>query len=385
MADENFEALMQSVAQTEETTETTEMVATEETTAPATETTDNATQLGDAEMAGTETRTNADTTVETTETAPAVNYNEWLKTESNGLFNSTDDFKQSLDKFKDYDAKVARISDLEKNQLPDDSFVKTLATMRAEGASKDQITQFIKMNTEVEDLNAMTPEELKIASLVLIDGYSKESAARKVEREFGLGNYDEGTDEYEDAKEELRISAKQDLAKLEKYKSQITTVENSRESERLSNIALKSAHEQEVKKVIPNLLDRFSGLGTASLSGTVGKEEVVSEMKFDFDDDFKKEIPTILEDYFTNEIEPVTEEKINNAMTYLKGAYLAENWEKISKQIYLTALAVAQEKTDAKYINANGTPRQEIKPQSKEQQVSDAEWKAFEERFVQRS
>lgn len=382
MADENFENLIQSQLPIQAEAENTEMVSTETAEQEvATETEESSTEVN-TEMVNTEVE--AETTTNTEDqsaSAPEVDYNEWLKTQSEGLFENTESFKGSLEKFKDYDAKVAKVTELEKNQLPDDPFVKTLTKMRSEGASKDQITEFIKLNTEFEDFSSMTPEQVKVAKLVLIDGYSKDVATRKVNREFDMTDFDEGSDEWLDAKEELRISSKKDLNDLESYKAKISTIENNLEKEKLEQVALKSAHEQTVRQQIPAILDRFSGIGDLELAGTLGKEDLTSTLKFDFDDDFKKQVPVMLEKYFNQSIEPITENSIKEASDYIKATYLVNNWEKLAKDIYKNALALAHEKTEQKYVNPKGV-EEKTKDTPAKNAAFDAEWKAFEEKFA---
>jgi len=310
MADEAFEALMAQANQQQTQGDNTEMVnsqvgegsaenqetQTTETSTSEMETGDQTTETG-AQNTGDGTGT--ETKEENASTAPAVDFNEWVKNETGGLFETVDQFKASLDKFKGFDEQAAKLTELEKNQLPDDGFVKKLAEMRTSGASKDQISAFIKLNNEYDDFSEMEPKDLKIAKLVLIDGYSQAVAQRKVEKEFNFSDYEEGTDEHQDALEELRISSKGDLQALEGHKAKLSTVENKAEQVKLENIALRSAHEANVKQTVPSLLGDFKGLGALDLSGKVGKDEVTSNLSVDYDEEFSKNIPSLLEDFFS--------------------------------------------------------------------------------------
>lgn len=381
MADELFESLMKTTIVEEKPEENAEMAPTNETAQQS------AAEEKPAETPSAETvpeppkeeRTNNESQQE----APkGVDYNEWLKTQSEGLFENAETFKSSLTKFKEYDTLSGKVTQLEKNQLPDDPFVKKLAEMRGNGASKDQISEFIKLNNEYEDFSSLTPQQVKVAKLVLVDGYSKETAERKVARDFDVSGFEEGSEDFVDIQEELRISSKVDLQELEKYKATLTTTENSAEAQRLEQIALKSAHEINVKQTIPNLLDKVSAIGEIEFSGKVGKEDIASKMNFDYDDEFKKVIPEMLETFFTQEIEPITPEKIQEASNYIKSVYLLNNFEKISKDIFLSALAIANEKTENKYINPKNI--EETTKDAPDQNANlQAEWKAFEERFAQ--
>jgi len=352
MANELLEELGRQQSANAVTTEATEMVESVETPEAVVESQTETVESTNAEMAT--STTTEEVEAPETQAAEAVDYNGWLKEQSGGLFDNVDTFKSSLDKFKNYDEKVTKITELEKNQLPEDDFIKQVATLRGAGATKDQLTEFVRLNTEFEDFSTMTPEQLKISKMVLIDGYSKEVATRKVNREFDVTDFEEGSDEYNDVKEELRISSKEDLKSLESYKAKISTVENKAEQEKLNSIHIKSAHEQNVKQTIPTIIEKFNGLGEFSLKGTLGKEEVTSDLKFDFDDDFKSKIPAMLETYFNTEIAPITEESIKDANNYVKATYLANNIDKLLENAYKSGLAKGNEKTEDKYVNPKG-------------------------------
>lgn len=390
MRDEAFEALMEQANQQQTHGDNTEMVEsqvgegnaenqetqTQENPSSEMETGEQPNESGVENNVGeTGTESNEENT---SESAPAVDYNEWVKNETGGLFQTVDEFKASLDKVKGFDDLSNKVNQLEKNQLPEDVFVKKLAEMRTSGATKDQISAFIKLNNEYEDFSQMEPKDLKVAKLVLIDGYSQGSAERKVEKEFNLSLLEEGTEEYQDALEELRISSKGDLQALEGYKAQLSTVENKAEQERLESIALKSAHAQNVKQTVPSLLEEFKGLGSLDLSGKVGKEEVVSNLSFDYDEEFSKNIPNLLEDFFSQDIAPITPERVQLAKESIKGAYLAQNIESLLNNAYKTGLAVAAEKSDNKFINNKGVQEAEANPNpNKSKGVTQAEWDAF--------
>lgn len=386
MADEAFEALMGQATQQQTQGENTEMVESQVGDGDATNQETQTTETPTSEMeTGTEnTETGEQNTVEetgtteATQTTPEVDYNEWLKNETGGVFETVDQFKASLDKFKGFDEQATKLAELEKNQLPDDGFVKKLADMRSAGASKDQITAFIKLNNEYDDFSQMEPKDLKVAKLVLIDGYSQAVAQRKVDKEFNLSDFEEGTDEYQDALEELRISSKGDLQALEGHKAQLSTVENKAEQVRLEGIALRSAHEQNVKQTVPSLLGEFKGLGALDLSGKVGKEEVTSNLSFDYDEEFSKNIPGLLEDFFSKDIAPITPERVQLAKESIQGAYLVQNINSLLNNAYKTGLAVAAEKADNKFINNNGVKETETNPNPNATKgVTAADWEAF--------
>lgn len=375
MADEAFEALIERAQAMSETQETTEMVD----TAVSTETAP--TETTSSEATTTETSEMEAQVAETTQeniAVPSVDYNEWLKTQSSGLFDSVDTFKASLEKFKGYDEKVNKISELEKNQLPDDQFIKQLAKMRSDSATKDQLQQFVELNTKYEDFNTLSPEDRMVAKLVLVDGYSKETAQRKIARDFDFTDLEQDSDDYKDLKEEQRIASNKDLEALNTYKAKISTVENQEEARRLENVALKNAHEQNVRQSIPTLLPKFTGIGELELDGKVGKEDVKTSLNFDFDEEYKSQLPAKLEAFFNQDIAPITNESVEEATNYIKAEYLLNNYPRLLQEAYKTGLAKAAEITDNKYVN--NKPLTEVTKETVSRSVEEeAQWKQFQQ------
>lgn len=373
MADEAFEALMEQANVTTE--KPTEMVETPAETTPEPEATPQ-------EPVSTEMEQTVEVDANEPVTQPEVNYNEWLKNETGGLFEDVETFKNSLQKFKDYDSKESQILELQKNQMPEDAFIKKLSEMRNAGASPSQINEFIKINTEYEDLTKLEPMEAKIAKMVLIDGYSKEVAQRKVENEFNLYGYDEDSIEYREKQEDLKISSKKDLEQLAEYQAKISKVENTEENKRLEGIALKSAHEEEVSKHIPNIVsDLKGGLGVMNLSGKVGEEDVALDFNFDYDEDFKSSLPQMASYFFNQSIEPITKEKVEEFKSYANAIYRDKIFDKSVKDAYLSGLAKGAEKAELKYVN-NGGVKETVKEDVNKSTQLSAEWKAFEEKVA---
>lgn len=306
-----------------------------------------------------------------------VDYNTWLKDKSNGLFNDEQSFVQSLEKFK-------KIEELEKNQLPEDQFVKTLAKLRNEGASKEQITEFVKFNTEYDNLETLDAKEIRVAKMVLIDGYSRKVAESKVNKIFdGL---DEDSDTYEQDKleleEDLRIQSKKDLEALKEYNAKISTIDTAKQKEQqeLENKAIYTVHLDNVKQAIPHIKENFKSVSELHLKDTVNGIDVESKFNIEYDDDFKKVVPELLEKFLSDEIAPITQDRIKDAKEYIDALYLKENIHKIAEANFKNGIAKGLELADSKYENKSG-----LKPDIAEREIvqtnESKQWSEFEEQF----
>lgn len=291
-------------------------------------------------------------------------YNKWLEEKSGGLFKDEDSFKQSLPKISEYETLVQQKADLEKNQIKyANGFVKELNELAQSGASKDQLKAFVKLN-EAGELSELSPLDAKVAKLVLVDGYSEVVARKKVERDFPLDELEEGTDERQILEDELRVSSKGDLEALNKYKTQLTTVENpekeAQEQQRLQQIALSEQHKLIVKQEAPKIASTINGLGNINLNGKEGDDAVTLDMPFA--EDYKAKVQAMAENYFMDNNEPITQDGINNFQLYAKASYLAENFDRIAKSIYTHAESIVTERVVNKYENRSGLAPQ-VEPQ----------------------
>lgn len=283
-------------------------------------------------------------------------HNKWLSEQTGGVITSVENFKEALPKISQYEAVLQQKEELEKSKITyANSFVKELNELALSGANQDQLKAFVKLNDK-GDLNELSPVEAKVHKLVLVDGYSEEIARKLVDRDFSPERYDEGTDEYEIAKEELRLSAKADVEALKKYKADLTTVSNpekdQQEQLRLQQIAQTEQHERLVRQEAPKIASYIHGLGKTNLNGKEGDEAVF--LDFQFPDEFKSKLPAMVESYFLDSNEPITQDSVNDFTTYAKASYLVENFDKVAKSIFSHAESVTREKISNKYENRSG-------------------------------
>lgn len=298
--------------------------------------------------------------VEETKSVTEPDYNKWLSEQTGGLFSNVESFKESLPKISNYETVLQQKEELEKSRISyANSFVKELNELALAGAGQDQLKAFVRLN-ERGDLSELNPIDLKVSKLVLVDGYSEEIARKVVERDFSLNRFEEGTDEYDIAKEELRISSKGDLEALNKYKAELSTVVNpekeQQEQARLQHIAQTEQHQRYVKESAPKIAQAIEGLGKMNLNGKEGDDAIF--LDFPFPEDFKSKLPSLAENYFLDNNEQINEENLKDFATYARATYLVENFDKVAKSIASHIESVVAEKYSNKYENRSG-----LKPQ----------------------
>jgi len=353
----------------EQTTEqTTETAIVTDTTAETTTDAPASTEIVDT----TQTQ-ETQTPPETTATTDTVDYAKFLSENSDGLFTDVESFKSALPKIKEYDEKIGAYDTIlkEKTELEEklkvdpfvNEFTKTLDSMIRAGKSADEIENFTKISRL--DLDQLSATDAKVMVMVK-NGYSEAIARQIVEKDFPLDDYNEGSTERSILEEQLRVSSLQDRQILKDYKKELTAVDNSAqeqanaqlEQNRLAEIANKNAHIQSVKQTVPKIAETIVGLGEINLNGKEGEEAV--KLNFDFNADFKSNLPKALESFFLDGQMEVNEENIALAKGYLEADYLQKNKEAIFQSIYKHADALATERTVNKYENRTGLPAETL-------------------------
>lgn len=320
--------------------------------------------------------TTPDTKVETT--IPAVvepDYNKFVEVSSDGLFKSVDDFKNALPKIKEYEALKTAKEQLEaklnENPFAND-FVKQYNDLIKQGRSEDQIESWVKLS-KLGDLKTLDPFQIKVEKLVQ-DGFKRDVAERKINREFNLtvDLEDENLSEdevrnlkldLEDRKEELRISSVSDLQALEQLKGKITTPDNSAENRMLEEAALKKQYQETLKPIVSQIAQSYTGLGTFNLNGKEGAEAI--NFNIEVDAEYKAQVGAKLEDYFLDGTTPVNEKSVAEAKEYIDAVYLSQNFKtKIAPSIYNEGYSRGIQEMVNKYENKSGLPTSGLLPVS---------------------
>src|SRR5690606_34367549 len=104
----------------------------------------------------------------------AVDHWKLFEERTEGFIKDEETLNAALDRAKRYDEILKEKEELAANQFkPANPYIETLNKMALDGASKDQVKAFIKLN-EWGDINEMSPEELLVAHKVLILKNSEE-------------------------------------------------------------------------------------------------------------------------------------------------------------------------------------------------------------------
>jgi|GEM_PF-2600514 len=299
------------------------------------------------------------TNVETPTQAP-IDYNSILEEISGGEFKDIDSFKGSLSKFKEYDAVLKEKQDLEAKLngtiVPANDYLKKLNELHMNGATADQIKSFQRLN-DIGDLSKVSPTDIKVHKMVQ-DGWSEEMARKAVDQEFPLSDYDEDSDEYKILNEKLRISSERDKLDLQKQMVELSTLGEDKikqeEQEKLNAIAAETQYKNEVKAIIPKITENLKGLGEINLNGEEGDKAL--KLNFNYNEEFKKDIPKLIELYFDSNKSPITEESLKQASQYVENVYWGVNRQHILETAVKHAVSATTEQIQKKYENRSGLP-----------------------------
>lgn len=291
-------------------------------------------------------------------------YNYWadLDQKTEGLVKDEDSLKTVLEKFKSYDTLATEKAELEKNQWkPINDYVATFDKLIRDGANADQVKAFVKLN-EYGSLDDLKPIEAKVAKMVLIDGYSEDVARKLVNRNFDFEQFDETLPEQKDdadiLREELRISAKNDLEALKEYRKDLSVVHNpekeNAEAAKLAEVAKISTYNKTVEQEAGNIAKNFPA--KMDYEFKIGDDTLKFEDTID-KDFLEKQLPTLVADYFKDSLDPINTETINQAYSYAYGEYLKGNVGKMLERAAVKAHTQAVEATVNKYENRSGLPK----------------------------
>lgn len=293
------------------------------------------------------------------ETKPEIDYWKQFEEKSGGLVKDEESLTTFLAKANGYEELAKQKEELEKNQWkPANSFIETYDALTKEGASKDQLNAFIKLN-QYGDLNDLSPIEAKVAKLVLVDGYDEAIARKVIEKDFDLEEHEEGSDEYLILKEKLRVSSKSDLAALETYRKELSVIDNpdkaNAEQNRLNEIAQQELFTKSVKQEAPKIAQYFPNKFNYELQD--GEAKVPYE--YNMDKKFmENELPGLIENYFLETGEERNQDNIKKAFECAHAEYLLDNHANIINDVWKKASSYFAEKYSNKYENRSGLPRE---------------------------
>lgn len=273
-----------------------------------------------------------------------------------GFIKDEETLNIALERARKYEEVLKEKDELAANQFkPANSYIETLNKMATDGASKDQVKAFIKLN-EWGDINDMSPEELLVAHKVLLLNNSEEVARWKTSNEHNLSSiaeeYGEDSMEYKAAKEEQRLSAERAKTELESYRKELTTVDapkvSPEEQQRLDAIARQAEYTKLVEKEAPKIAKEMPT--KASYGG----------IEVSYTPEFIKQQESIVKDFFTSTGLPINKESLEQAEGYAKVRFFVDNEEKIVEHMKKTIESELTEKISNKYENRSGLAEEQV-------------------------
>lgn len=291
-------------------------------------------------------------------------YNYWpeLEKTTEGLVKDEESFRTILERAKSYDTLAAEKEELTKTLVkPANDYIAKLNEMTLAGANPDQIKAFVQLNG-YGDLAQLSPADLKVTRMVLTEGYSEDIARKIVNREFNLSQFDETIPEQKEEadilREQLRISAQSDLAKLNEYKKDLTTVNNpekeAAEQARLTEIAQISTYNKTLEREAATIAKHFPEKLNFDIK--VGDDTVAYELPVD-KEFLEKDLAVHVNEYFKDSLDPVNAETVGQAYSFAMGEYLKANISQIVEKTYEKGHSQGYEKAVNKYENRSGLPK----------------------------
>lgn len=335
--------------------------------------TEASTQDG-AEMAAAETGAESQETQQgqpaepAQETQPPAQTQEFnwdsFRERSNGLITDEASFLSAVEKAAKYDEVSKAKDELEKGQFKAaNPYIDTLNRITLEGASKDQVKAFMRLN-EYGNLDELSTKDLLVAHKVLIGNYSEDVAKYKVDQEYDLSGFEEGDIEKKVLEDDMRVAASKAKQDLASYRTELTTVNNpekeAAEQQRLEEIAKKSQYEQLVKAEAPRLAAAVDTKIVLPATKDAGELEV------NFSDDFKASIPGIVTEFLNatglDPRDPNTQEQVRG---YAEVRYIAENRDRFLADIRNRVESDLTERLANKNQTKQGLPPEQQNPAAK--------------------
>lgn len=291
-------------------------------------------------------------------------YNYWpdLERTTEGLVKDEESFGAILERAKSYDTILQEKEELQKTLVrPANDYIVKLNELALAGANPDQIKAFVKLNG-YGDLKELSPIDLKVTRMVLTEGYSEDIARKIVTREFNLSQFDETIPEQKEEadilREQLRISAQTDLAKLNEYKKDLTIVNNpekdAAEQAKLQEIAQISTYNSTVEREAPVIAKHFPEKLTYEFK--VGDETVAYEDAID-KEFLERDLAVHVKEYFRDSLDPINSETVAQAYSFALGEYLKANDSHRLEKAYQKGHSQGYEIAVNKYENRSGLPR----------------------------
>lgn len=306
----------------------------------------------------------ADTTAQTTQ--PQFDLVAYLKEISGGEIESEEVLKERLSRTKLYESEVNQLKS-EKDNLFANDRIKVLNDLYKSGKTDEQIAEFEKLRN-LGDLNQLSAKDILVQKHIA-DGYDAKTASRLVEREYGLDKLELNEEHQTDAdKEELDfINKKMEVDAKKARESLQNTIDELGKPVSATDVALKEAAS---KQAYQEKLKPFA----TKLSGDFPKRLEFGETSFDVPAEFTNDLQEDAMTFFMDR--EVNQENIDNFVAFKKGQFLAQNHEKIAKELLEKGKEIGRKEAESEFTNNGGVNRQGAVLNDASQTMSDADFAA---------
>lgn len=297
------------------------------------------------------------TVEESTTETPSFDFNKYLAENSEGLFQSEDDFKSSLTKVKEFDAVKAELDQVkaEKENLFANPFIKTLNEMHKNNATPEQIKEFTNLY-DLGDMSKLDPKEALVQELIR-NGTSRTMAERIIERKYSLDlSLDEevlSTEEVsrnkesiELGKEQMRLDAQPVIASFKEKFDSLSQTTTAAADKQIDIIAAEKKYVESLK--VP----------AEKLANSIPEKFKVGELSFDRGENFKKEFQEDFIEHFKDR--KVDNESVKEFYEMKEAVFLKENFNSIKDAIEKDAYARGKKEAESEFENNSGLPRENV-------------------------
>jgi hypothetical protein len=147
----------------------------------------------------------------------AFDETKWITDKFGDTFKSSDEIKTRLGEYEKTAKEIAELREQVKKApvIADDAYVKGLNEARLKGISKDSYD----LIQSIGDVKVLSNEDAVRKAMMIRDGLTETEAQKRMERKYKLGekfNDMQDDEEVQDARLDLKVDAKADLAYLEK-------------------------------------------------------------------------------------------------------------------------------------------------------------------------
>jgi len=321
-----------------------------------------------------------------TDPQPAFNVLQWLKETHNIELTSEDDFKKRLSAFDElktiteqrnqFEAKLKETAEqLEKSKI-EDPYVLKLHDLRKNGATTEQLRAFNFVN-ELGDISTLGDADKIKLQLTLEKGYTEKQADAYIRRYFNLeapdANNFEAPEDFDAAMDEFLLAeaeVKDKVRSAEKFlNGYIASANDPLAGKKQEQLDQQKAHEAYIKQVealAPKIAEQFSTL-TVNLNPAAKEGEDARAFDFGIADDFKKEIPNLLVEYYKNTNTKLDEDGIKSGLTYVQAMAKSYQYDRDVAAAYAHGASTREAELRAEYDRNGSFVRSTTQPSDRQE------------------